>query len=530
MYDDMDFMDTLCKLNSSECYGYRELDVLLELSSLLSNKDIDLDQVIALLAEHLNAERIILTILNRENSNIVIEGSYGINVQEKKETVYQIGLGIIGSVIKSGETIMIPKIGESDEFLNLTHAPTSIDGIDVSFICTPIRYKDQIIGTLSFHKVYKRVVSFDYDVRLLKIVGSMIGRTMRRRQEYAEEMEQLRYENTNLRGELRNRIMPDHIKGNSSKMNEVFSLIDSVSTTDATVLIRGESGVGKELVADALHYNSLRKGKPFIKVNCAALPDSLIESELFGHEKGSFTGASIQRIGRFEAANGGTIFLDEFGDIPLSTQVKLLRVLQEREIERIGSTKPIKVDVRILCATNRNLEELIEKGQFREDLYYRINVFPIYIPSLRERINDIPVLADFFIEKFNKRHGKDIKRITTMAIDTLMVYHWPGNIRELENCIERACILSMDQVIRTNNLPPTLQTAATSETMQSGTLETILGKIEKQIIMDALISSKGNSAKAAENLGITERIMGIRIKKYKIEPKRFKTKNEYEQN
>ena len=305
-------------------------------------------------------------------------------------------------------------------------------------------------------------------------------------------------------------------------MNEVFALIDSVAPTDATVLIRGESGVGKELVADAIHFNSLRKGKPFIKVNCAALPDSLIESELFGHEKGAFTGASNQRIGRFEAANGGTIFLDEFGDIPASTQVKLLRVLQEREIERLGSTKPIKVDVRILCATNRNLEDQMTKNEFREDLYYRINVFPIYIPSLRERINDIPILIDFFIDKFNKRHGKNIKRITSSAIDTLMVYHWPGNIRELENCIERACILCTDQVIRTNNLPASLQTAASSQTMQSGTLDIILGKMEKQIIVDALIASKGNSAKAAEQLGITERMMGIRTKKYEIDPRRFK--------
>ncbi len=392
----------------------------------------------------------------------------------------------------------------------------------MSFICTPIRYKDQIIGTLSFHKVYKGEVSFEYDVRLLKIVGSMVGRTMRRRQEYAEELEQLQNENRDLRGVLRNRILPDKIKGNSSKMNEVFSLIESVATTDATVLIRGESGVGKELVADAIHYNSLRKNKPFIKVNCTALPESLIESELFGHEKGSFTGASMQRIGRFEAANGGTIFLDEFGDIPASTQVKLLRVLQEREIERVRGIKPIKVDVRILCATNRNLEDLIGKDQFREDLYYRINVFPVYIPALRERINDIPVLADFFIDKFNKRHGKDIKRITASAIGTLMVYHWPGNIRELENCIERACILSTDQGIRTYNLPASLQTAATSETMQSGSLDFILDKMEKQIIMDALIAIKGNSAKAADQLGITERMMGIRIRKYDIDAKRFK--------
>ena len=329
-------MESICKYNKPDCYGAKELDFLLELSSLLSNKEIDLDEVIQNLAEHLTAERIILTVLNRESSHIIIEGSYGISENEQKKAVYQVGQGIIGRVIQDGLTIMKPKIAASEEFLNLTHAPTAIDGVDVSFICTPIRYKDQNIGTLSFHKVYKGPVSFDYDVRLLKIVGSMIGRTMRRRQEYAEEMEQLLNENNHLKGELRNRIMPEKIKGNSSKMNEVFSLIESVASTDATVLIRGESGVGKELVADAFHYNSLRKGKPFIKVNCAALPESLIESELFGHEKGSFTGATVQRIGRFESANGGTIFLDEFGDIPASTQVKLLRVLQERVVERIG--------------------------------------------------------------------------------------------------------------------------------------------------------------------------------------------------
>ncbi len=514
-------METLCKFNGSNCYGAKELEVLLELSSLLSNKDIELNEVVKILAEHLSAERIILTVLNRENSQITIEGSYGVN-DTKKSITYQIGHGIIGRVMETGVEVLLPKIASSAEFLNLTDAATVIDGKDVSFACTPIRYKDEVVGTMSMHKVYAPLVSFDYDLRMMKIVGSMIGRTLRRRQEYAEEMEQLQNENKNLKVELRSRIMPERIKGNSGKMNEVFALIDSVASTDATVLIRGESGVGKELVADAIHYNSSRKNKPFVKVNCAALPESLIESELFGHEKGAFTGASTARVGRFEAANGGTIFLDEFGDIPASTQVKLLRVLQEREIERIGSTKPIKVDVRILCATNRNLEELIEKNQFREDLYYRINVFPIYIPPLRERINDIPILTDFFIDKFNKRHGKNIKRITSMAIDTLMVYHWPGNIRELENCIERACILSTDHVIRAHNLPASLQTATTSKTMQNGTLEIILGRMEQQIIIDALIMTKGNIVKAADQLGITERMMGIRLKKYAIEAKRFK--------
>jgi Nif-specific regulatory protein len=276
------------------------------------------------------------------------------------------------------------------------------------------------------------------------------------------------------------------------------------------------------LIADAIHYNSHRKSKAFIRVNCAALPESLIESELFGHEKGAFTGANALRIGRFEAAEGGTIFLDEIGDLPLATQIKLLRIIQQREYERVGSTQSLKADVRLICATNRNLEEMIEKCTFREDLYYRINVFPIYIPPLRERINDVPGLADHFIAKFNKLHNKDIKRISSSAIDMLMVYHWPGNIRELENCIERACILSTDHVIRAHNLPPTLQTAISSKTKSVGTLNTILERIEKQIILETLQSTRGNLTRASVTLGITERMMGIRIKKYEIDPDRFK--------
>ncbi len=262
-------------------------------------------------------------------------------------------------------------------------------------------------------------------------------------------------------------------------------------------------------------------------MNCAALPDSLIESELCGHEKGAFTGANVLRKGRFEVAEGGTIFLDEIGDLPASTQVKLLRILQEREFERVGSTKPIKADVRIICATNRNLEELIGKNEFREDLFYRINVFPLFIPALRERINDIPGLVDHFITKFNKNHNRKIKRISSSAIDMLMVYHWPGNIRELENCIERACILSAENVIRSHNLPPTLQTSVSSKTKTAGTLDAILERLEKQMILETLISTKGNLVKSAEQLGITERMMGIRIKKYEIDPKRFKKRTSH---
>jgi Nif-specific regulatory protein len=259
-----------------------------------------------------------------------------------------------------------------------------------------------------------------------------------------------------------------------------------------------------------------------IKVNCAALPESLIESELFGHEKGAFTDAHGTRKGRFEAADSGTIFLDEIGDLPTSTQVKLLRFLQSHEIERLGSSAPIQIDVRVICATNRNLEELIKDNLFREDFYYRINGFPVYVPPLRERINDIPGLVDHFIAKLNTIHNKKIKRISSSAIDMLMVYHWPGNIRELENCIERACILSSDKVIRSQNLPPTLQTAISSNTKSHGTLENILDRVEKQLLLDTLVTTKGSLVKASDMLGITERMMGLRIKKHNIDPKRFK--------
>ncbi len=507
----------------ANCEGTRELDLILNIISKLSDREVNLDGVIALLAEHLEANRLYLTILNRDSLKIYIEGAYGLTPNDTEGWVYSVGEGIIGRVIASGMAAYVPSIADSPNYLNKAKLPLTIDGEDVSFICTPVIFENEVIGTLSFHKIKSATdnTSIKYISRLLKIVGGLIGRSLRRMQEYAEEMALLKAENESLRGDFISGL-PSNMKGRSNQMNELHTLINSVAKTDATVLIRGESGVGKELVADAIHQNSNRKDKPFIKVNCASLPDTLIESELFGHEKGAFTGAAQRRIGRFEAANGGTIFLDELGDIPASTQIKLLRVLQERELERLGSTQTIKVDVRVIAATNRNLEQMIREGEFREDLYYRLNVFPLYIPALRERIGDVPILANHFIEKFNTRYGKEIKRITSAAIDILMVYKWPGNIRELENCIERACILSSDNVLRAHNLPPTLQTADSSETVTSGRLDTIVGNFEKQIITEVLTSTKGNMAKAAESLGVSERIMGLRVKKYDLDIARFK--------
>jgi Nif-specific regulatory protein len=304
-------------------------------------------------------------------------------------------------------------------------------------------------------------------------------------------------------------------------MQDVYALIAQVAKSDTTVLIRGESGTGKELVAHAIHYNSSRAERPFIKVNCAALPETVIESELFGHEKGAFTGAVSQRKGRFELAHSGTLFLDEIGDLTPSTQIKLLRVLQEKEFERVGGTATIKSDVRILAATNRDLEQLIESGIFRQDLYYRLNVFPIHLPPLRSRKTDTLLLADYFVEKYSRMNHKNIRRISNPAIDMMMDYHWPGNVRELENCLERAVLMSGDDVIHGHHLPPTLQTAEESGTTPKSTLTGTIESVEREMIQEALKSARGNMAKAARALGISERIMGLRVRKYGIDPMRF---------
>jgi Nif-specific regulatory protein len=299
-------------------------------------------------------------------------------------------------------------------------------------------------------------------------------------------------------------------------MRNVYEMLVQVAPSDATVLVTGESGTGKELVANEIHRLSRRAAAPLVKINCAALPESIIESELFGHEKGSFTGAVSQRKGRFEAADGGTIFLDEIGELSQAVQVKLLRVLQEREIERVGGDRVIKVDVRVIAATNRDLEKEVADGRFREDLYYRLNVFPLRLPPLRERKSDIVLLADSFAEKYAAKNGKPIRRISTPAIDLLTSHSWPGNIRELENCIERAVILSNDAVIHSYNLPPSLQSAVSTHTEPVSTLEAALSRLEKELIVEALKITGGNMAEAARRLGITERQMGLRVHHYGI--------------
>ncbi|MGZ3455900.1 MAG: sigma-54 interaction domain-containing protein, partial [Polyangiales bacterium] len=275
--------------------------------------------------------------------------------------------------------------------------------------------------------------------------------------------------------------------------------------------------------AHAIHYNSLRAKKPFVKVSCAALPDSLIESELFGYEKGAFTGAHAQKKGRFELADGGTLFLDEVGELSIATQVKLLRVLQEREFERLGGTKTLRANVRLIAATNRDIEKAIASGAFREDLYYRLDVFTVFVPPLRDRKPDIMPLADHFLAKHAPKLGrKKIKRISTAAIDMLTAYHWPGNVRELENAIERAVVMCDGNVLHAHHLPPTLQTAEASGTVEARTLADATAAFERDLIADTLKSTRGNRAKAARILGTTERILGYKASKYAIDARRFR--------
>jgi len=504
-----------------------ELSLLYEISRLLDNS-LDLRDVVGpvlkAMANRMGMMNGTLTLLNRKTGDISIEAAYGLSASQQERGRYRPGEGVTGKVVQTGEPAVVPRISEEPLFLNRTGARRRLRKSDISFICVPIKLGTEVIGALSADCLFTDDVSFEEDVRLLSIIASMISQAVRLRQSAQEDRERLLAENVRLQEELKDRFRPANIIGNSNAMQTVYDLIAKVSASDATVLICGESGVGKELVAHAIHYNSPRSNKPFIKVSCAALPETVIESELFGHEKGAFTGAIAQRKGRFELAHGGAISLDEVGDLSHATQIKLLRVLQEREFERVGGAETIKTDVRIIAATNRDLEELTESERFRQDLYYRLNVFPIFVPPLRERKTDIVLLADFFVERYSQANHKSIRRISTPAIDMLMSYHWPGNVRELENCIERAVLMSTDDVIHGHHLPPTLQTAEASGTVHSGTLEATLDNVEQELLLDALKSTRGNMAKAARSLGITERVMGLRVTKHGIDPRKFRTR------
>jgi Nif-specific regulatory protein len=478
-------------------------------------------RVLDLLSERLGMKRGSITLLTPETSEIHIVVAHG-TPSGKSQSSYKVGEGITGKVVQSGRPMAIPHIDEEPLFLDRTKARSQLDKSKISFICVPIKEGRRVLGTLSVDRIFNASFPLEDDVQLLTIISGLIAQKLSLLERINREKEQLGKENLRLRKELIEKYSFSNITGNSRKMQEVFHLITQVAKSNANVLLLGESGTGKELVANAIHYNSLRANNPFVKVNCAALPANLVEAELFGYEKGAFTGANQQKEGKFERANTGSIFLDEIGSLDLESQGKLLRVLQERELERLGGTKVIKVSVRLIAATNKDLSKIVEAGDFREDLFYRLNVYPIYLPPLREREADLLLLADYFLEKYSREYSKDIRRISTPTIDALMQYHWPGNVRELENCMERAVLLCEDKVIHSYHLPPTLQTAEETGTQPARSLNEAVERFERELLIDALKTSRGNMRKAANALKTTERIFGYKVRKLGIAPKQYR--------
>ncbi len=489
-----------------------------QISSLLTvdaGGVLSLNPVTDVIASDFGATRVFILLYQPESEKLSPTASSQLSAADFRKLDIRADLGIFREAFNRAEPI----------FLSAISSETSIDYLKVeeerSLIAVPIRTARKTIGLLCcefpFHD--KEPVE---TTNLLLLIASLIAQSLRVELAVLGEREKLRRENLHLKQELKEKYDFSHIVGNANSMRLVYDQVTQVAKSNATVLLRGESGTGKEMIANAIHYNSLRSKRPLIKINCAALPDTLIESELFGHEKGAFTGADRFKKGRFEMADGGTLFLDEIGDIPLQTQIKLLRVLQEREFERLGGTETIKTNIRLVAATNKNLEDAIAKGTFREDLYYRLNVFAIHLPPLRERKSDILLLAEHFLEKYETEHGKRIRRISTPAIDMLMSYHFPGNVRELENAIERAVLVCDSNVVHGHHLPPTLQTAEVSGTVTDMSLASAVEAFERDMIQDSLKSTHGNVAKAAKMLDSTERILGYKIKKYGINAARFR--------
>ncbi len=508
--------------------GEKELEILYQISQAAATRPHTVHELMAevldIMETELGVSRGTLTLLKPDTDTFVIEASRGLTEEEKQLGQYKLGEGITGRVAQTGRSALVPDISKDPRFLNLTQSRADKP---TAFICVPIVHQKQIVGTMSMDlSIAADEEELQRYQRFLELVANILAEAVAGIREEIEERAGLISENERLRRQLGDRYQMHNIIGNCGAMRNVYEQIVQVADSTATVLIRGESGTGKELVARAVHYGGERRNNAFVSVNCAALPENLIESELFGHEKGAFTGATQQRKGRFEMANGGTLFLDEIGDISPAVQVRLLRVLQERTIERVGSSESVAINVRVLAATSRNLEEEMAKGTFRDDLYYRLNVFPIILPPLRKRRSDIMLLTDHFLQKYSGMYEKDIKRISTSAINMMMAYHWPGNVRELENCVERAVLTAADNVIHGYNLPPSLQTGDETQTAILSTdgadLTTLVESYEKEIIIDALKKHRGNAAASARHLHTTQRIINYRIKKLGVHPENYK--------
>jgi Nif-specific regulatory protein len=504
----------------------RRLATLLEISQGLSgvlNLKAALHSVLDILERRHQVAGGAVLLVDRDTKEIHAEAAGGIRLTGQRNRTRTDASAVTERVIESSKAVVVPRVTQEPNLAAALSDRARTDHRDLSYIAVPIVLGRRPVGTIEVALPFKSDRDYQRSLEFYRVVASMIAQAIKVSRMVEADRTKLAEENEHLRDELRDRYAFRNIIGNSAPIQQVYEQVAQVARTNTTVLIRGESGTGKEMIAHAIHYNSPRAKKPFIKLSAAALPESLIESELFGYERGAFTGAQGSKKGRFELAEGGTLFLDEIGDLNPSTQVKLLRVLQEREIERLGGTTSIKINVRLIAATHQPLETLMEEGQFRADLYYRLAVFTIFAPPLRERKPDIMLLADHFVEKYAREHGKRIRRVSTPAIDMLTSYHWPGNVRELENTIERSVLVCDGGVIHGHHLPPTLQTAEASDTVTRQSLEESVAAFERDLLQDALKTTRGNRAQAARLLDTTERIFNYKVRRYAIDANRFKS-------
>ncbi len=506
------------------CRG-RIIPLLLEMCRSVASADgltAALDAALGYMRRDMGVDRAMINLRDRETGCTFTHRSLGLTPEEEARGVYFPGEGITGQVDTLAKPVIVPRIGDEPAFLNRTGSVILAEDLGRAFLCVPILRGRKVLGSISAILGFDDQAAMRKRAEALAVIANMLAQAVELHQ--FEHVDKVQWEQRHqaLMGAIRARFKPANVIGSSTRMMEVFALAHKVARTRTTVLLLGESGVGKELIASAIHYEGTDPAGPLVKVNCAALPESLIESELFGHEKGAFTGADQLRRGRFEEADGGTLFLDEVGELPLGTQAKLLRVLQERSFERVGGNRTVTVNVRIVAATNKDLAAMVEQGGFRQDLFFRLNVFPLIIPPLRERGSDIVTLAEHFVARFARETEKQVTRITTPALNLLMLHPWPGNVRELENAMERAVILTEDDAVHSYNLPPSLQPAALPGTDSPCGLDARLRDIEREMLMEALLRRQGNTRKAAAELGLTYRSMGIRMRRHGLRYSAFR--------
>jgi Nif-specific regulatory protein len=462
------------------------------------------ERVMAVLEARLGARRAALVMADGAQ-RLAVEVAYGMPRDALRP---RFGEGVVGRVAESTRPIVVPVVRHEPMALSELAQPSAWQDDKLSLVSVPVSVGDRCVGALSVYFAAEPSVALRGRLAVVQRIASALATKLVVHAVPAVVVE--RATSARAAFEYANMV------GDSAAMRQVYEEIGQVAPTTATALILGESGTGKELVAHAIHANSDRASAPFIKINGAAFPETLFEAELFGHERGAFTGALGRKKGRLDRAQGGTLFLDEIGDLPLPTQVKLLRVLQSREYERLGGTETLRADIRLIAATNKDLVSAVARGTFREDLFYRLNVFTITLPPLRDRRADVPALAHYFLEKFAREHRRDIRRITSRALDALAAYPWPGNVREFENAIERAVVSSPGSIIDEENLPKTIRGTHQGRPAAPSTLAQAVEQLERQMIADALRESEGNLARASRRLGTTERILRYKVNKYDL--------------